>query len=385
MEFFLAFIGGMILNIMPCVFPVLSIKILSLLKHSSSNVLSALSYTAGILASLFCLSGTLILLRNIGFIVGWGYNLQSPMFVILLTYLLFLVGLNFSNFFSIPNFTVKIPGINNILSSFFTGTLAVLVATPCTAPFMATAIGFAFSQPPLTALLTFQFLGLGLAFPFLLCAIFPKVLSFLPPPGNWMKICKELLAFPMYISTIWLLWVVIKQTDANLILTVTTGLVLIIFTIWVWRIIRNCTPSWRHFWLVILIFANFIPLKASYDLINNKHKANHVIFSKASLDRLLENNKKVLVVVTADWCITCKVNEQLVFSTNVIQEELKQNKITYLLADWTKRDEKITEYIKSFNRIGVPLYILYNSKGKHKVLPQLLTQKMALEEFRRLK
>ncbi|MBQ4875334.1 MAG: thioredoxin family protein [Rickettsiaceae bacterium H1] len=385
MQFLFAFLGGIILNLMPCVFPVLSLKVLALVKRRSSNLSSGLSYTAGVLVSFFALSGTLLLLKNLGFVVGWGYNLQSPMFVVLLSYLLFIVGLNLSGVFSIPMFSVKESNMQNNSGSFFTGVIAVLVATPCTAPFMATAIGFAFTQPTLYALLIFQALGLGFAFPYLLCAKFTKLLSFLPKPGNWMEKFKELLAFPMYFSAIWLFWVLIKQTNGDLVLPVLAGTVLIVFTIWLWNSVKFFQGAWKHFFIVFLIFVNFVPLKISYDLINYARQSKQIAFSEKALAKLLEEKNKVLVVVTADWCLTCKINEQLVLLSKVVQNALEENNVIYMLADWTKRDENITNYIKSFNRIGVPLYVLYNSKGEYKILPQLLTQEKVVRRLEDLK
>ena len=385
MEFLFAFIGGIILNIMPCVFPVLSLKIIALVEQRSSNIISGLSYTVGVLVSLFIVSGILIILRKIGFVVGWGYGLQSPTFVMLLSYLLFVVGLNLSGFFSIPMFSIKELDLKNTLGSFFTGVLAVLVATPCTAPFMATAIGFAFAQPPITNLLIFQVLGLGFALPYLLLSIFPNLLSFLPKPGLWMEKFKEFLAFPMYLSSVWLLWVVVRQTSSNLVLTVMSGAVLIVFTIWVWNIVGSFKALWRHFFIVLLIFIDFTIFKISYDLINHAQQEKHVVYSGSVLNTLLDQRRKILVVVTADWCITCKINETLVLSSNIIQDAIKKSNIVYLLADWTKRDKKITDYVKGFNRIGVPLYVLYDSRGEYKILPQILTQKIVLQELERLK
>ena len=385
MEFLFAFLGGIILNIMPCVFPVLSLKVLSLAKENNHRVLSGLSYTIGILVSFLVVSAILIILKKVGFVLGWGYNLQSPMFVILLTYILFLVGLNLSGFFNFSIFAVSKPKINSILSHFSTGVLAVIVATPCTAPFMATAIGFALTQPPLITLAIFQALGLGFALPYLILASSPVLLSFLPKPGRWMQILKELLAFPMYGSAAWLLWVAVRQTNSNLLLTINIGLIFLVMTIWSWQFIKPIHGKWKHFWLIILLFINFIPIKMSYDMTNNTYKEEQVIFSESTLQQLLQQHQKVLVVVSADWCITCKVNEQMVLLSGTIQDAIKKYNVIYMYADWTKRDEKITNYIDSFDRSGVPLYVLYDAEGKHKILPQILTQKIVLDHLEEIK
>ncbi len=384
MEFLLAFLGGLILNIMPCVFPILSLKILVLLEQKKSTLQHGISYTIGVLLSFFIISGSLILLENIGSVVGWGYNLQSPMFVIFLSYVLFFVGLNLSGFFSIPIFAINTPKKIGNTGSFLTGALAVLVATPCTAPFMAPAIGFALTQSPLSALITFQILGLGFALPYLALSMFPKLLSLLPKPGAWMVTFKEFLAFPMYISSAWLLWIAVKQTNSNVLLTAIIGVICIIFTLWLWKYIKDISnKNFKHLLLIILVFTNIATMNINYRVINNHHN-HYMLFSEKTLDTLKKEHKKILVAVGADWCLTCKINENLILSSEIIQKTLRNNDIVYVVADWTKRDERITKYIKSFDRIGVPLYVLYDSSGEHKILPQILTLNKVIKELKEL-
>ena len=381
MNFLFAFLSGLLLNGMPCVFPVLSLKVLSLLKRDSSSISGGWWYALGISVSFFILSGILVLLKSAGFVIGWGYNLQSPIFVILLTYLLFVIGLNFSGVFSIPMLSMRESVSANRHGAFFTGVLAVLVATPCTGPFMATAIGFAFTQPTFVTLMIFQALGLGFSFPYLLFSFFPKLLCFLPQPGEWMNTFKQFLAFPMYLSSTWLLWVLIKESNANLILSVVTGAVLIVFTIWLWGVVKYCRYFWKSFFIMVLLFVNYLPLKISYDLIQHSHEREHVEYSESVLSELLEHGQKVLVVVSADWCITCKINEKLVLSSDTIYLALKKHDVVYLFADITKHNANITRYMASFDRLGVPLYVLYSANGVYKILPQLLTQQMLLGEL----
>lgn len=382
MMFLFAFLGGVILNMMPCVFPILSLKVLTLLGNRSS-IISGISYTMGVLACFLIITGILVILKNMGFVIGWGYNLQSPMFTIFLTYLLFAVGLNLSSFFSIPMPAFSDPNTQNSMSNFFVGVLSVLVATPCTAPFMATAIGFAFTQSSIVTLLVFQVLGLGFAFPYLILSVFPKLLSFLPKPGHWMNVLKEFLAFPMYVSSAWLLWISVRSGGSvNLIFTISIGLIIMVMTIWAHRLVRTIErKDWRICLSVILIFANIVPLKMSYSVIYDSREENYVTFSSQKLTAALAEHKKVFVAVTADWCITCKINEKLVLSSDTIQDAFLKHEVIYMLADWTKHNEEITQYMNDFNRDGVPLYVLYHETGDHEILPQILTQRLILSEL----
>lgn len=376
-----AFIGGIILNCMPCIFPVLSLKSFSILKkvNSPSSLavkIEALAYTAGVLLSMFILALFLLILRSMGNSVGWGYQMQSPIFILVLLYLMFLIGLSFSGFYDIsfilPSFSNKY--VNQQIGSFCTGVFAILVATPCSAPFMASAIGFALTQPTLYFLLIFQALGFGIAFPYLFISFFPTTLKFLPKPGQWMEIVKQFLAFPMYLSSIWLFWVLIKESNVSVILPTLIGLLFLIFSIWLF-----IKLNLKIYVVVLLIPLNLFP----FVMVKNiayVQDTDVIDFSTDKLTNLVQNKHNVLVAVGASWCVTCKINEHLLTSKDV-QTLLKNKNVLYMKADWTKRDEKITEYLLKFKRGGVPLYVLYFHNKEGKVLPQILSKKVLISEL----
>ncbi|WP_339048914.1 protein-disulfide reductase DsbD family protein [Candidatus Mesenet endosymbiont of Phosphuga atrata] len=378
-----AFIGGIILNCMPCVFPVLSLKFLSILKKAKglSNLtikIEGLAYTVGVLLCMFILAVLLLILRSMGGAVGWGYQMQSPIFILVLLYLMFLIGLSFSGFYDIsfilPNFGNKYINQSNCIGSFCTGVFAILVATPCSAPFMASAVGFALTQPTLHFLLIFQALGFGVAFPYLLISFFPTILKFLPKPGQWMETVKQFLAFPMYLSSIWLFWVLIKESNANTILPALTGLLLLVFSIWVLTKLSS-----RIYTVVLLIFLNLLPFAVVKNMVYVQD-TNVADFSIDKLISLVQNERNVLVAVGADWCVTCKINEHLLTSKDM-QTLLRSKNVMYMKADWTKKDEKITEYLLKFKRGGVPLYVLYFHNKEGKILPQILSKEVLVSEL----
>ena len=327
-----AFLGGIFLNLMPCVLPVLSLKALSLAKQKNERPLivrlHGIAYTLGILASMLALSGTLIFLKKSGQYIGWGFQMQSPIFVGCMAVLMLLIGLMFSDVIQMPgsNWLVKTSSkstkpwlqYESLAGSFMTGLVATLVATPCTAPFMATAIGVALAQSTFTALVIFMSLGLGIAAPYLALSFIPATLKWIPKPGMWMVTFKKILAVPMYLSSVWLIWVLVMQLNVS---------------------VPTAKP-----------------------------------FSPTTLATLRAAHQPVLVDVTAAWCLTCQVNERLVLKTPDIQQLLKEKGITYLVADWTNQDKEITQYLQSLNREGVPLYVYYAPGKEPVILPQILTK-----------
>jgi thiol:disulfide interchange protein DsbD len=386
----LAIMGGLILNLMPCVLPVLSLKALAIAKKAGESPAAVrklgLAYTAGVLYSFAVIALLLIALRNSGEAIGWGYQMQSPAFVGFLIYLLFFVGLNLSGLFEMPvlfgNTSMRANDAT-ASGSFFTGVLATAVATPCTAPFMASAVGAALTMPTLHALLIFESLGLGLALPFLLISFFPSMLKMLPKPGAWMEGLKQFLAFPMYASVIWLLWVLTLQTSAGGMAIALSGMLCIVVIIW----LRSCFNRESRVSTVIallsyaLVFASTLFALERIEtarMMPASHMSNgpeEVAYSKEKLAALRSAGKPVFVDATAAWCITCQVNAKVAIHTDRTMQLFRDKGITLMIADWTRRNPDITELLSSFGYKGVPLYIYYPPRNAQPViLPQLLSE-----------
>lgn len=398
----LAFIGGLILNLMPCVFPVLSIKVLSLVQQVGSDQTSIKAhgwvYLLGVVLSFMLIAGLLISLRAGGAQIGWGFQLQSPWVIGLLVYLFFLIGLNLSGFFEIGT-TMMSAGESLVQrkgysGSFFTGVLATIVAAPCTAPFMASAIGFALTQSNLMALLIFAALGLGMAAPYLLLCYSPALLRALPRPGAWMARFKELLAFPMYASAIWLVWVLTQQAGAMGVLTILGGLLLLVFAIWLVQGLSGA--SLRHkvvigiAWLLAAL-ALSLPIQLqspvtrneSQDIVSGPGQSYEgPVFGTYSEKNLasLRASGPVFVNLTAAWCITCKVNEAVALNQKAVRSAFEAKKVQYLKGDWTNQDAEISRLLEAYGRSGVPLYLLYaGASGEASLLPQILTQSIVID------
>lgn len=400
---FLALIGGIILNLMPCVFPVLSIKVLSLVNHSNQSAGQIRShgfiYTLGVLASLAFLAVLLILLKAGGAQIGWGFQFQSPLFVLAVAYLMFAVGLSLSGVFFIGG---SVAGVGSSLTektgysgSFFTGVLATIVATPCTAPFMAAAVGYALAQPAAKLLAIFLSLGLGLALPYLLLTCWPRLQRWLPRPGMWMERAKQVLAFPMYAAAIWLVWVLVQQVGVNSIMIALGGMLLIAFAAWLYDTTLLSSTRLRRAGTVSAIALITLTLGVSYLSVNSSstnainataNNANKISeqnwepYSEARLNELLREGKPVFLNFTASWCISCLVNERVALSDSKVKETFKQQGIVYLKADWTNRDPAITQFLQKFNRSGVPLYVFYpaGQSAQPAELPQILTPDMVI-------
>ncbi|WP_037508469.1 protein-disulfide reductase DsbD family protein [Spongiibacter tropicus] len=398
----LAFAGGLILNLMPCVFPVLALKAISLLESSDSTAgerrMHGLVYTAGVVCSFMLVAGVLVVLRASGQELGWGYQLQSPWFVAALVYLFFLMGLSFSGVIELG---AELAGVGQGLvekgglsGSFFTGVLAVVVASPCTAPFMGASLGFALTQPMAIALTVFLALALGMATPFLLLSIVPGLGRLLPRPGNWMVTLKEVMAFPMYLTGIWLLWVLGRQAGINAAMLVLIGCLLIAVAVYFWK----RPVRWqRGLALVASLGAVFVltttsplsepvpvhsaarddgsafPLTADGDALR---------YSPDRLASLRSDGGPVFLNVTADWCITCKANEKVALGTDTIKNAMAAQHIRYMKADWTNRDAEVSRLLARYKRSGVPLYVFFPGDGKAEVvLPQLLSKEKVLTAF----
>lgn len=390
----LAFLGGLVLNLMPCVFPVLSIKILSLVRHSGESParvrLHGVAYTAGVLAAFLGLAGLLIGLKGAGAGagIGWGFQLQSPVVVAALAYLLFGMGLSLSG---VVHLGGGIAGLGDGLTrraglqgSFFTGVLATVVATPCTAPFMGSAVGFALTQAPAVGLAVFASLGFGLALPFLVLTAWPAALRALPRPGAWMDVLKGVLAFPIYATAAWLIWVLAQQVGPSGLLAALFGLVLVGFAAWVWERGHGARPAWswiaRGTALATLAGLALLTLNLSHDRAGAVARADGTeAFTQARLDALLAEGRPVFVNMTAAWCISCQVNERTALGTQAVRDALSARGVVYLKGDWTNQNPEITAFLARHGRSGVPLYLLYASKTAPVVLPQILTAGTVLD------
>lgn len=403
---FFALAGGVILNLMPCVFPVLSLKVLSFASKSQAEHrvqrLHGLAYTAGIIVTFMLLASILLALRAGGEAVGWAFQLQSPWFVAILIYLFFTFGLSLSGVFE---FGSGMMGIGSSLAaksgykgSFFTGVLATAVASPCTAPFMGAALGFALSQSWLIAMVVFFFLGLGMALPFLVLSFSPALLRFLPKPGAWMNTFKEFMAFPMYATVLWLLWVLGNQVGVNGMAIVVGACLLLAFGLWLLNKRALVGPFWRKADTLLSVLAI---VTAFYALQSPMLEARQVSagglaaeggegyaeaayepFSTARFEQLQAEGKPVFINMTAAWCITCLANEQTTLSTDRVIQAMTEKNITYLKGDWTNQDPEISKVLDAFNRPSVPLYVLYPGAGRDPViLPQILTPSIVVDTF----
>ncbi|AMB47507.1 protein-disulfide reductase DsbD domain-containing protein [Methylobacterium sp. AMS5] len=388
----LALVGGLLLNLMPCVFPVLSIKVLSLVRQAGESAtrvrLHGLAYTAGVLASFLGLAGLLIALKAGGAGIGWGFQLQSPVVVALLAYGLFAMGLSLSGAVHLGG---GIVGLGDGLTrragyqgSFFTGVLATLVATPCTAPFMGAAVGFALTQSPLAALTVFASLGLGLALPFLGLTLVPQALRLLPRPGAWMDVLKGALAFPVYATVAWLVWVLAQQVGPNGLLAGLTGLVLVALAAWAWERARGAGRLGTGFGRVAALTALAAALGLVAVLDGDRATARTALaqgeeaFTQARLDALRREGRTVFVDMTAAWCITCQVNERTVIAREGVQAAFRAGQVVYLKGDWTNQNPEITRLLERHGRSGVPLYLVYRGTSEAQVLPQILTEGIVL-------
>ena len=399
-----AILGGMILNLMPCVFPVLSIKAIGLVEqaknHPAAVRAKGLVFAAGVVSSMLGLAGVLLVLRAGGEQVGWGFQLQSPLFVTLLVYLLLAVGLNLSGVFEVGG---GLAGVGDGLTqgdsyraSFFTGVLTTLVATPCTAPYMAVAAGAALSQPPFFALCIFAALGFGLALPYLVLSFAPWLRRGLPKPGAWMDTLKQVFAFPIYASAAWLLWVLAQQSSSLGLGAALAGAILIAFAAWAYEKSKSSASRGRVAALataaLAVLLAIVLPVRfadvaaaASGPSAGGGQAADGwQRYDAAQVAKLNAAGRPLLVNFTASWCLTCLVNERNAFNDSAVQEVFRKKGVTLMKGDWTNRDPAITQALAAFGRAGVPLYVVYNGKAgsaEPVVLPQLLTASVVQSAF----
>jgi thiol:disulfide interchange protein DsbD len=396
---FLALVGGLLLNLMPCVFPVLSIKALALIRHAGGERAAAhgLAYTAGVLTTFLALAGLLIILRAGGAMLGWGFQLQEPLVVAFLAYLMFVLGIWLlgglqMSLGRLAGLGQGLPSMDGFGGSFATGMLAVFVASPCTAPFMAGAIGLALTRDAPSTLVVFAALGLGLALPFLVLSFSPWLQRRLPRPGPWMVRFRQFMAFPMFATAAWLIWVLARQADDAALLLVLLGFIAIALAIWAFHLDGRIAKSAGVACLALALGLGILPARLpSADSSNGPTIGGEQIayngpaepFSGTRLAELRAAGRPVLVNMTAAWCLTCLVNEGNALSGEAFEADLARNDAAYLKGDWTRRNPAITAYLNSFGRSGVPLYVVYPAIGEPILLPQLLTEEMVRDALNR--
>ena len=404
-----AFVGGLILNLMPCVLPVLSLKVFSLMKHAGENAKAAwiqgVAFTVGVVLSFWALAGLLIILRTAGNHLGWGFQMQSPGFVLFLILLFFLLGLNLFGVFelgaSLVGLDAKATGhLGGLASSFGNGALATLAATPCTAPFMGSALGFAAQQPAYISLLIFTFLALGMATPYLLLTIFPGALRFVPKPGAWMEAFKQFMGFLLMATVIFLVYVFGSLVGGDEVPWLLFVLLLASVAAWIYG--RWGTPiqsgpvrfaayvltfgilGYAIYWGVGLAQTAPPPHGGGYG--EAATTDGWQPWSQDAVDATLAKGQPVFVDFTAAWCLSCKVNERVALGTDAVKQAFAQKNVALFRADWTHADPAISQTLQKFNRDGVPLYLLYSpaNKAAPQVLPEVLTPGIVLDAVGRL-
>ena len=395
----LAALGGLILNLMPCVFPVLAMKAMAIARMSGAQRgevrAHALFYTLGVLLAFGALGAGLAAVRAAGGVAGWGFQFQSPVFVAALAWVLFGVGLNLSGVFAVGG---RLAGAGQGLASrgghtgsFFTGLLAVLVATPCTAPFMGAAIATALAAPATTTLAVFLAMGLGLAAPYVVLAMVPGAAQALPRPGPWMDVLKGALAFPMYGAAAWLVWVVSLQAGPAGVLATVAGMVLLALAAWSLGLAQAAGRHGRRLGggvalaATVAAVAILAGIAATPPSPAQAATGGTEAFSAARLASLRSEGRPVFVNMTAAWCVTCLVNERVALAPAAVQRAFADHRVAYLKGDWTRGDPEITAFLRSHARDGVPLYVLYPpSPATPTILPQILTEGGMLDQLSRL-
>jgi thiol:disulfide interchange protein len=397
----LGLLGGLILNAMPCVLPVLSIKDFSMVKHASLTrravATAGLATTAGILASFWLLAGVAVAARNAGAAVGWGLHFQQPGFVAALAVVVVLFTLNMWGLFEI-----RLPGRiataaggaprEGIAGHFLTGLFATLMATPCSAPFLGSAVGFALGQPAAIVFAIFTAVGLGMALPYLVLAAWPAAARLLPRPGAWMVRLKEVMGFLLAGAAVWLFYVLAQQVSSTALALVQLALLGLALAVWIGRSAR---PGWRvgaatTAGVAAAVAAVWIAAAAPAAARNAAATGDHgliawVPFERARAQRLAAEGTPVFVDVTADWCVTCKVNERLVLDTPEVAGAFSRLGVVAMRADWTTRDPAIGQFLAEHDRYGIPFYLLYRPGGETHVFPELITRDLvvgALEPVR---
>ncbi len=391
-----ALVGGLLLNLMPCVFPVLSLKVLRFAAQGfdrSTMRVHGLAFASGVIVSFWLLAGLLLALRAAGGQLGWGFQLQSPAVVVSLAILFFVLALNLSGVFEIgqmlPSSLSTWNARNTYVNDALSGVLAVVVASPCSAPFMGAAIGYALAQSASFTLAVFTALGFGMALPYLLLAFFPEWRKKLPSPGPWMLRLKQLLAFPLYATVIWLAWVLGAQLDNDAVARLALMLLLIALSLWAWQTMRaGGARAWGSVALVGLVAA----IVAGAPVVSGTVTGNEPAVKPLAADKgpwqnyapervrqLTDTGRAVFVDFTAAWCVTCQVNKRLVLNTEAVQQAFAQKNVALLRADWTRRDATIGRALAALGRSGVPVYVLYRPGREPMVLPEVLQKRTIID------
>jgi thiol:disulfide interchange protein DsbD len=392
-----ALAGGVILNLMPCVFPILSLKALGFASRGGDRAgmrRDGLAFAAGVIVTFLAVAGLLMAVRASGAQVGWGYQLQSPAVVAALAALMVIIGLNLAGMFEIGASMTRLGGLGGSGegSAFLTGVLATVVATPCTAPFMGAAVGAALIRPPLEGLVIFGALGVGMAAPYMALSFWPALASRLPRPGRWMETFKQALAFPMFAVAIWLVWVFGLQTGIGGAARLLFGLLLLAFAGWVigrWPAVtislrnRLATRGLAAGAVIAALAAGVTAIRGETPIpaAGDAAAMEWETWSAAAVEEHRSAGRAVFVDFTAAWCISCQVNERVALEAASVRQGFAERDVALLKADWTRRDSSITAALASFGRSGVPLYVYYpaHPAAEPIVLPALLTPKIVLE------
>ena len=395
-----AFVGGLLLNLMPCVFPVLGIKVMGFVEHAHGEAramrLQGVIFSVGVLVSFLVLAGLMLALRAGGTQLGWGFQLQSPVVVMLLAALFFVLALNLSGVFEWGAFaqsmTSSVSAQGRHADAFLSGVLATVVATPCTAPFMGAAVGYTLTQSTALSLAVFAMLGLGMAMPVLALALFPSLLRRLPKPGAWMETFKQLLAFPLYATVAWLAWVLGAQADLDAVFALLLGLVFIAMGAWMYGRWEQAKGPWRS---AVAIILSALGLAVAWPGTASKPAAGAPIarpgelpwqaWSPEKVRSLTASGKPVFVDFTAAWCVTCQVNKRISLHNPAVVKAFAARGVVPLKADWTRQDPRITSALAELGRIAVPVYALYPpGEDVPHLLPEVLSPSLVLEELSKL-
>lgn len=394
-----AFLGGILLNLMPCVFPVLGIKVMGFVKHAHGEArvmrMQGAVFSAGVLVSFLALAGLMLALRASGAQLGWGFQLQSPIVVMLLAMLFFVLALNLVGVFEWGAFaqsmTSNVTARGRYADAFLSGVLATVVATPCTAPFMGAAVGFTLTQGAPLSLAIFAMLGVGMALPVLLMSLNPELLKKLPRPGKWMETFKQILAFPLFATVAWLTWVLGAQAGNDSVLALLGGLVIVALAAWMYGRWRHSPGLWRPTLAMVLGAAGIVvawPTPYAAEAASAATQAGDIQWQAWSPEKVRDLNaqgKAVFVDFTAAWCVTCQVNKRVALHNAEVMKQFAAKNVVALRADWTRQDPRITETLSSLGRNAVPVYALYvPGEAQPRLLPEVLTPALVLAELARL-